>query len=32
VGVKSAGEIEVVTGDKESEDLAEQIRELLAKG
>ncbi len=32
VGVKSAGEIEVVTGDKESEEYAAEIRKLLAKG
>jgi uncharacterized protein (DUF362 family) len=32
VGVKAAGEIEVVTGDKDSEDLAVKVREVLAKG
>jgi len=32
VGVKSAGEIEVVTGDKDSEEYATEIRKLLAKG
>ena len=32
VGVKSAGEIEVVTGDKESEEYAAEIRKILAKG
>jgi uncharacterized protein (DUF362 family) len=32
VGVKSAREIEVVTGDKESEDFAEKVRGELKKG
>jgi uncharacterized protein (DUF362 family) len=32
VGVKSAGEIEVVTGDKESEEFAVKVREILKKG
>jgi hypothetical protein len=32
VGVKSASEIEVVTGDKESEEFAERVRGELAKG
>jgi len=32
VGVKTAKEIEVVTGDKESEEYAAEIRKLLAKG
>jgi uncharacterized protein (DUF362 family) len=32
IGVKGASEIEVVTGDKESEDYAAEIRKLLAKG
>ncbi len=31
LGVKSAGEIEIVTGDKESEDYAEKVREILLK-
>jgi uncharacterized protein (DUF362 family) len=32
VGVKSAKEIEVVSGDKESEEMAERVRGELAKG
>jgi uncharacterized protein (DUF362 family) len=32
VGVKSAGEIEVVTGDRESEEFAERVRGELEKG
>ena len=32
VGVKSAAEIEVVTGDKESEEFAEKVRRELKKG
>jgi uncharacterized protein (DUF362 family) len=32
VGIKSAKEIEVVTGDKESEEFAERVRGELAKG
>jgi uncharacterized protein (DUF362 family) len=32
VGIKAASEIEVVTGDKESEEYAKKVREILAKG
>jgi uncharacterized protein (DUF362 family) len=32
VGVKTASEIEVVTGDKESEEFAEKVRGELKKG
>jgi uncharacterized protein (DUF362 family) len=32
LGVKSAGEIELVTGDKPSADFAEQVREILKNG
>jgi uncharacterized protein (DUF362 family) len=32
VGVKSAAEIEMVTGDKESEEFAERVRGELKKG
>jgi uncharacterized protein (DUF362 family) len=32
VGVKSSSQIEVVTGDKESEEYATEIRKILAKG
>ena len=32
VGVKAADEIEVVTGDKESEEYAKKVRKALAKG
>ena len=32
LGVKSADQIEIVTGDKESEEYAEKVREVLGKG
>jgi uncharacterized protein (DUF362 family) len=32
IGVKAASEIQLVTGDRESEELAVRVREILAKG
>jgi uncharacterized protein (DUF362 family) len=32
IGVKSPDEIEIVTGDKESEEYAKKVREILSKG
>ncbi len=32
LGVKAADQIEIVTGDKESEEYAEKVREVLSKG
>ncbi len=32
LGVKSAGQIEIITGDKESETYAVEIRQILAQG
>jgi uncharacterized protein (DUF362 family) len=32
LGVKSADQIQIVTGDKESEDYAKEIRKILGKG
>jgi uncharacterized protein (DUF362 family) len=32
LGVKSAGEIQIITGDKTSEEYAKEIRKILAKG
>ncbi len=32
LGVKSADQIQIVTGDKESEEYAKKVREVLAKG
>jgi uncharacterized protein (DUF362 family) len=32
LGVKSADQIQIVTGDKESEEYAKKVREVLGKG